>query len=484
MNRRRTYSHLCRVPAPRLRDAGVSVRQVPLRYARSAEIVLCWAEENRLLLVADNSHLSLYLYDAGGERAYKLTGDYHLQNTNGQWFENYTLTTPTLYASPYLVANRQGYTKHYYAGSERIVSKIGGGGLRGTDVLANVSSVNTLWDEVVAQTSLGGRIRPQNPQMNLMQGLYDWQDSVQPENDCYWYHPDHLGSSSWITYTDGSAVQHLHYLPWGEDFVDQRSTTWNAMYTFSAKEKDAETGLSYFGSRYYSSDLSIWLSVDPMAMKFPHQSNYVYCSNNPLKVIDPNGEDEWEVNQSGYIRHIKNNKPDRLYAVYGYGKERWGKRKSDVDPLDVDKSIMNTIDNRGKYTTFSTQNNRAKMDELFNFFADNTEVEWTQLSIHDEFENQYDYLSTSHENINSDLPLRYEIMVYAKAEEGTLDAFKHSHPNNYTGFIIYYQIIYPYTCHIPSGDDRKTKNEILDEYRLDKPKPQFFLRNGGHNYVY
>ena len=354
----------------------------------------------------------------------------------------------------------------------------------GTDVLANVSSVNTLWDEVVAQTSLGGRIRPQNPQMNLMQGLYDWQDSVQPENDCYWYHPDHLGSSSWITYTDGSAVQHLHYLPWGEDFVDQRSTTWNAMYTFSAKEKDAETGLSYFGSRYYSSDLSIWLSVDPMAMKFPHQSNYVYCSNNPLKVIDPNGEDEWEVNQSGYIRHIKNNKPDRLYAVYGYGKERWGKRKSDVDPLDVDKSIMNTIDNRGKYTTFSTQNNRAKMDELFNFFADNTEVEWTQLSIHDEFENQYDYLSTSHENINSDLPLRYEIMVYAKAEEGTLDAFKHSHPNNYTGFIIYYQIIYPYTCHIPSGDDRKTKNEILDEYRLDKPKPQFFLRNGGHNYVY
>ena len=260
--------------------------------------------------------------------------------------------------------------------------------------------------------------------------------------------------------------------------------TANWTFTFSAKERDAETGLSYFGSRYYSSDLSVWLSVDPMAMKFPHQSNYVYCSNNPLKVIDPNGEDEWEVNQSGYIRHIKNNKPDRLYAVYGYGKERWGKRKSDVDPLDVDKSIMKTMDNRDKYTTFSAQNNRAKMDELFDFFADNTEVEWTQLSIHDEFENQYDYLSTSHENINSGLPSTYKAMVHANAKKGTLDTFKHSHPNNYTGFMIYYQIIYPYTCHIPSGDDRKTKNEILDECRLDKPKPQFFLRNGGHNYVY
>ena len=298
-------------------------------------------------------------------------------------------------------------------------------------------------------------------------------------------HPDHLGSASWVTDADSSAVQHLEYLPWGEDLVDQRLNSFDGVrYTFSAKEKDSETGLSYFGSRYYSSDLSVWLSVDPMSDKYPYQSGYVYCGNNPIKVVDPNGEDEWEVNQSGYIRHIRNDKPDRLYAVYGYGKERWGKRKSDVEPLNVDESITETMDNRGKYTTFSAQNNRAKMDELFNFFADNTDVEWTQLGIHDKCENKYDFLSTSHVNIHSDLPLTYKAMVHANAKNGTLDTFKHSHPNNYTGFIIYYQIIYPYTCHIPSGDDRKTKNEILDECGLDKPKPQFFLRNGGHNYVY
>lgn len=61
-------------------------------------------------------------------------------------------------------------------------------------------------------------------------------------------------------------------------------------HTFSAKEKDIETGLSYFGSRYYSSDLSIWLSVDPMAHKYPSLSPYVYCANNPIKLVDPNGE--------------------------------------------------------------------------------------------------------------------------------------------------------------------------------------------------
>ncbi|MDD6185641.1 MAG: JAB-like toxin 1 domain-containing protein [Bacteroidales bacterium] len=256
------------------------------------------------------------------------------------------------------------------------------------------------------------------------------------------------------------------------------------IYTYSAKEKDSETGLSYFGSRYYSSDLSVWLSVDPMASKYPSLSPYVYCANNPVRVVDPDGEDEWEVNQSGYIRHIQNGKPDRLYAVYGFGKERWGKRKTDVEPLDVDKSIMGTMDNRGKYTTFTAQNDRTKMDELFNFFADNTEVEWTQLSIHDEYENQYDFLSTSHENINSDLPSLYKSMVHTNAKRGTLDTFKHSHPNHYTGFKYYYKIIYPYTSHIPSGGDMETKQNILKECGSGKLQPRFILRNGGRSNGY
>ena len=67
--------------------------------------------------------------------------------------------------------------------------------------------------------------------------------------------------------------------------------TANSTYTFSAKEKDSETGLSYFGSRYYSSDLSVWLSVDPMSDKYPSLSPYTYCADNPVKLVDPNGEE-------------------------------------------------------------------------------------------------------------------------------------------------------------------------------------------------
>ena len=72
-------------------------------------------------------------------------------------------------------------------------------------------------------------------------------------------------------------------------------------YTFSAKEKDSETGLSYFGARYYSSDLSIWLSVDPMSDKYPSLSPYVYCANNPVKLVDPNGEEFWKPDEDGNL---------------------------------------------------------------------------------------------------------------------------------------------------------------------------------------
>ena len=65
----------------------------------------------------------------------------------------------------------------------------------------------------------------------------------------------------------------------------------NWTFTFSAKENDPETGLSYFGSRYYSSDLSIWLSVDPMSDKYASLSPYTYCADNPVRCVDPNGED-------------------------------------------------------------------------------------------------------------------------------------------------------------------------------------------------
>ncbi len=218
-------------------------------------------------------------------------------NINGNWMNFAYMDNPTLYTSAYLVASPQGYTKHYYAGSERIASAIGLGGLVDIDSQLKLSTYHTSWkdkatslNEMMTRTIRDCLGNDFNNKKNLNY-LYSLTEAASDSMDRYFYHPDHLGSSSWITDGSGNAIQHLHYLPFGEDWVDQRNSSWNAPYTFSGKEKDAETGYGYFGARYYDSGLSIWLSVDPMSDKYPSMSPYNYCMNNPVIFVDPDGRE-------------------------------------------------------------------------------------------------------------------------------------------------------------------------------------------------
>jgi len=50
-----------------------------------------------------------------------------------------------------------------------------------------------------------------------------------------------------------------------------------------------KTGMDYFGARYYNSDISVWLSVDPLADKYPSTSSFMYVRGNPIMLVDPNG---------------------------------------------------------------------------------------------------------------------------------------------------------------------------------------------------
>lgn len=390
---------------------------------------LCWDNENRMQGFADCVQAGFYQYDAGGERTYKLTGDYTVLNQSGQWHHFYALDNPTLYASPYMVCTPKGYTKHYYAESERVASRIGNGGIEPLCRMVRLVEMpevepeepdepevieepempdkpddEQLQDPVPAPFALGWEMvdcgaewetfnqkrsaayrllqdamscvnasfTAMSDQLHLQEWEYEHEEEqeegTKKESDCYWYHPDHLGSSSWITDTAGTAVQHLHYLPWGEDMVNQRTTSYNARYTFSAKEKDAETGYSYFGARYYSSDLSIWLSVDPMADKYPSMSPYTYCADNPVMLVDPNGmfDDESEAikvrNRAARrfgekrVSEVFNNtidggKADYAFRIYGKGKSKYsrsGGTNEDGGPIitadQADKTVYSTAD--------------------------------------------------------------------------------------------------------------------------------------------
>ena len=92
-------------------------------------------------------------------------------------------------------------------------------------------------------------------------GKYDDYKKMQ-----FYYHPDHLGSSSYITNLDGEVTQHIEYVPFGEVFIEERNNTWNTPYLFNAKEFDEETGMYYYGARYYEPRLSLWMSVDILSL--------------------------------------------------------------------------------------------------------------------------------------------------------------------------------------------------------------------------
>ena len=59
-------------------------------------------------------------------------------------------------------------------------------------------------------------------------------------------------------------MQHIEYVPFGEVFIEERNNVWNTPYLLNAKELDEETGMYYYGARYYDPRLSLWMSTDPM----------------------------------------------------------------------------------------------------------------------------------------------------------------------------------------------------------------------------
>ena len=114
--------------------------------------------------------------------------------------------------------------------------------------------------------------------------------------DAFWNHPDHWGSSSYITDMNGVVTQHMEYLPYclrraqrekGTQLVDEHQNSPNTPFKFNGKELDDETGNYYYGARYYDPKTSIWLSVDPLAEEYQGFSSYAYTMNNPVKFVDP-----------------------------------------------------------------------------------------------------------------------------------------------------------------------------------------------------
>ena len=140
-------------------------------------------------------------------------------------------------------------------------------------------------NEPGAPISWNDPTNPENPQPG-----YGYVDNDTTKEETFFYHSDHLGSTSYITDSKGNITQYDAYLPYGELLVDEHSSSEDMPYKFNGKEMDAETGLYYYGARYLNPVTCLWYGVDPLAEKYKEIGSYVYCADNPINLFDPDGQ--------------------------------------------------------------------------------------------------------------------------------------------------------------------------------------------------
>ncbi len=296
--------------------------------------LLKWDESNRLQADFNLGGLHYFSYDYSGERIIKGSLIFDDVAADGRPVSgsDFTSSDQTVYVNPFMVyitkpSGEHEYIKHFYVGSERIASAIGGETFNdnnsgGQNPSTESLTVHPIWSTLSSimddfSFEVGSYYSPSGDESVLYEEPSDCitafeSDQTEYENclcqyfpdyaasqniNCdeykpiYWYHPDYLGNTEFVTDRTGRPYQHFYYSPFGEEIVYQApgNGSYESPYRFNAKEVDPETGLHYYGARYYNSNLSIWLSVDPILKH--HESPYAAFSNNPIMLIDPDGRD-------------------------------------------------------------------------------------------------------------------------------------------------------------------------------------------------
>jgi RHS repeat-associated protein len=121
---------------------------------------------------------------------------------------------------------------------------------------------------------------------------------AQVQDTVVYYHTDAIGSVRVITDANGQVLSRHDYLPFGEAWAPLLAAD---VRQFAGKERDKETGLDYFGARYYSTAIGRFTTSDQVlhpgkaALNPQLWNKYAYVSNNPLRKVDPDGRWEREV---------------------------------------------------------------------------------------------------------------------------------------------------------------------------------------------
>ena len=148
-----------------------------------------------------------------------------------------------------------------------------------------------------------------------------YQSDNQRESDVFFYHTDHLQSTTYLTDSVGNVSQFVWYAPYGEALIDEHVGSYENTYKFSGKELDENTGLYDHGARHRDPAICGWYGVDPLFEQFPEVSPFHYCHANPVRLVDLNGMFDTEDEVMWFSFHNDINGPatqrqDGSYELY------------------------------------------------------------------------------------------------------------------------------------------------------------------------
>ncbi len=118
----------------------------------------------------------------------------------------------------------------------------------------------------------------------------------------HFYLMDHQGNVRVVASADGTVEETNHYYPFGALFGESAGSN-RQRYKYNGKELERLLALDWYdyGARWYDPVLARWHTVDPLAEKYPDISPYVYCHDNPVNKIDPDGMDDYYTIFGNYL---------------------------------------------------------------------------------------------------------------------------------------------------------------------------------------
>ena len=244
-----------------------------------------------------------------------------------------------------------------------------------------------------------------------------------------------LGSTVAVTDGVGSLVQTTGYYPSGTPY----KLPSEAGTDLDAVTEKLHIGNKWIGhkgfdlydntARMHDPLLARFHSVDPLFGNYPGSSPWTHCLANPLNYVDPDGRDNYQLNENGTFELLERTE-DKFDVIKG---------RNDAT-LQVDKEFMESaqffkgrekihgdvdFEERIVYdvTIYKIQNDGAK---VFEFLADNSNVEWSRFKL----TSGYNYIGTSH-----DTGADGSVIVFKEhfpEEFKDIYRFDHNHPNNFS----------------------------------------------------